>query len=88
MQVWRQVFEQIIVSLITFQLMMIGLMGLKGGLPQTLLTIPLPIITLLFRASWVPTFDDRQQVLSLRAATDLDKRDTVRAGVHPISLRP
>ncbi|KAK9811621.1 hypothetical protein WJX72_007134 [[Myrmecia] bisecta] len=74
-KVWRQVFEQIIVSLIIFQLMMIGLMGLKGGLPQTLLTLPLLLFTLLFRQSWVYTFDEQQQVLSLRAAADLDRRD-------------
>ena len=56
---------------------MLGLFLIKGGTIQTILTLPLPILTIsLWRSSDV-LFRPPQQRLSLEAAADLDRRDEV-----------
>jgi hypothetical protein len=48
-QIWRQAFDQIIVAVLIWQLLMIGLIGLKKAPTQAGLLVPLPIITIVFR---------------------------------------
>lgn len=48
-QIWRQAFDQIIVAVMIFQLLMIGLVGLKRAPIQAGCLVPLPIITIIFR---------------------------------------
>ena len=77
-QVWQEVSGQIYFSALTFQIIMLGLFLIKGGTIQTILTLPLPILTIsLWRSSDV-LFRPPQQRLSLEAAADLDQRDEVR----------
>ena len=78
MQVWQEVSGQIYFSALTFQIIMLGLFLIKGGAIQTILTLPLPILTIsLWRSSDV-LFRPPQQRLSLEAAADLDRRDEAR----------
>ena len=73
---------QIYFSALTFQIIMLGLFLIKGGTIQTILTLPLPILTIsLWRSSDV-LFRPPQQRLSLEAAADLDQRDEVRPLSH------
>ena len=75
---WQEVSGQIYFSALTFQIIMLGLFLIKGGAIQTILTLPLPILTIsLWRSSDV-LFRPPQQRLSLEAAADLDRRDEVR----------
>ncbi|KAK9859822.1 hypothetical protein WJX84_005942 [Apatococcus fuscideae] len=70
-KMWRQV----LLALFLFQLTMAGLMGSKGVLAQTILIVPLLFITL---AAWIISHSVLTQpakVISLRAATDLDRID-------------
>eukprot|EP00891_Asterochloris_glomerata_P001750 jgi/Astpho2/1750/Aster-04171 len=76
-KVWRQVFEQVLVSMLIFQLLMIGLCSLKTAPIQAGLLVPLLFLTVLFRQAAVGIFDKPQKVLSLRGAADLDKHDKV-----------
>ncbi|KAK9804434.1 hypothetical protein WJX72_012500 [[Myrmecia] bisecta] len=73
-KVWRQVFEQVIVAVMLFQLMMLGLLSIKQSF-AAVLVIPLPFITLLFRSTCSTLFRRPQQILSLRGAADLDRKD-------------
>ena len=76
-QMWMQVAEQVLVALFLFQLTMAGLMGSKGVLAQTICVVPLLFITV---AAWVVSHSLLTQparVISLRAATDLDRLDQV-----------
>ena len=56
---------------------MLGLFLIKGAPVQTLLTVPLPILTVLLWRSSDVLFRPPQQRLSLEAAADLDERDRV-----------
>lgn len=89
-QVWQEVAGQIYFAVLTFQIIMLGLFLIKGAAIITILTLPLPILTIsLWRSSDV-LFRPPQQRLSLEAAADLDQRDQVgslpckvfRAGAH------
>ena len=76
-QLWRQVAEQVLVALFLFQLTMAGLMGSKGVLAQTILIVPLLFITV---GAWLISHSvliQPARVISLRAATDLDRHDQV-----------
>lgn len=57
---------------------MLGLMLIKGALLQSLAILPLPLLSVIVWLSYSSMFGRSQRVLSLRAATDLDKRDRVR----------
>ena len=75
MQVWGQFFDHVMLAAFVFQIVMLGLMGLKGGVAQSLLLLPLPF---LWAAMWMASHDlfrRPMQMLSLRAATDMDKHD-------------
>ncbi|KAK9861196.1 hypothetical protein WJX84_002371 [Apatococcus fuscideae] len=74
-KMWRQVAEQVLAALFLFQLTMAGLMGSKGVLAQTILIVPLLFITV---GAWLISHSVLTQparVISLRAATDLDRHD-------------
>lgn len=58
------------------QLMMLGLMGLKK-FAYTALIFPLPVITFIFYKIAVNKFSRPLNVLSMRTASDLDKKDKV-----------
>ncbi|KAL0039508.1 hypothetical protein WJX77_000232 [Trebouxia sp. C0004] len=74
-KIWRQAFDQIIVAVLIWQLLMIGLIGLKKAPTQAGLLVPLPIITIVFRVIAGNLFMKPQSILSLRGAADLDKRE-------------
>lgn len=74
---WRKVFEQVAFALIAFQMIMVGLLLIKGALWQPLALLPLPFMSLFTWISYRTLFNRSQRVLSLRAATDLDRRDQV-----------
>ena len=76
-QVWQEVAGQIYFAALTFQIIMLGLFLIKGAPVQTLLTVPLPILTVLLWRSSDVLFRPPQQRLSLEAAADLDERDRV-----------
>lgn len=73
-KIWLQVFDHVIVALIFMQLLIIGLLGLKE-FPYVVLIIPLPLITLAFKYFTSSLFDKPLNILSLRAAADLDVHD-------------
>ena len=50
-QIWQQAFDQIIVAILIFQLLMIGLVGLKEAPIQAGLMAPLPFITIIYRSA-------------------------------------
>ena len=50
-QIWQQAFDQIIVAILIFQLLMIGLVGLKEAPIQAGLMAPLPFITVIYRSA-------------------------------------
>ena len=77
LQVWRKAFEQVSFAVIAFQMVMVGLMVIKRALRQPLAILPLPIISVVAWVSFKSMFGRSQRVLSLRAATDLDRRDQV-----------
>ena len=61
MQIWQQAFDQIIVAILIFQLLMIGLVGLKEAPIQAGLMAPLPFITLIYRLL-TPSFINSQEM--------------------------
>ncbi|KAK9806417.1 hypothetical protein WJX73_004348 [Symbiochloris irregularis] len=75
-QMWRQIFEQIIVGLLCFQVVMAALLGIKKSFSAILL-IPLIALTLVFRSACLNLFRRPLEVQSVRAAVDLDSYDRV-----------
>lgn len=51
MQIWQQAFDQIVVAILIWQLLMIGLVGLKEAPLQAALMAPLPFITIIYRSA-------------------------------------
>lgn len=85
LQVWQEVAGQFYFAVLTFQTIMFGLFLIKGAPIQTILTVPLPILTIsLWRSSDV-LFRPPQQRLSLEAGADLDQRDQVCALAHVLA---
>ena len=82
-QVWTMFFYQVIAALIIFQLSMLALLSLKQSVVPAILVIPLLPLTLLFMYFCSAIFKRPFQVLSLRAAVDLDEYRQVRL---PMSL--
>ncbi|KAL1916275.1 uncharacterized protein VTP21DRAFT_5892 [Calcarisporiella thermophila] len=56
---WRVIFNRFLMSIILFQLVMIGLMNLKGASLQSLVLAPLPILTILLKLICWRTFDSK-----------------------------
>ncbi|KAK9840790.1 hypothetical protein WJX81_004889 [Elliptochloris bilobata] len=82
-RIWTMFFYQVIVALIIFQLSMLALLFLKLSIVPAVLVIPLIPITLLFMLFCSAIFTRPFQVLSLRAAVDLDEyRQMMDHGAH------
>ncbi len=82
-QVWREVSGQVFFAVLTFQLVMVALLALKQAPIVALLAAPLPILTVALWRSAEVLFGPPQEVLSLEAAADLDRRDQVRQHFLP-----
>ncbi len=78
-QIWTMFFYQVIAALIIFQLAMLALLGIKIAVVPAILVIPLLPLTLLFAFFCSGVFTRPFQVLSLRAAVDLDEYRQARA---------
>ena len=76
-------FYQVIMALLLFQLCMLALLGLKIAVVPAILVVPLPFLTILFMFFCSAIFTRPFQVLSLRAAVDLDEYRQVRLHPHP-----
>lgn len=68
---------QIFFAVLTFQLVMVGLLLIKGAPVLALLAALLPVLTVSYWRAADVLFKMPQEVLSLEAAVDLDKRDQV-----------
>ena len=82
-QIWTMFFYQVVAALIIFQLSMLALLSLKQSVVPAILVIPLLPLTLLFMHFCSAIFKRPFQVLSLRAAVDLDEYRQV---LLPMSL--
>lgn len=56
---WRSVFNRVLTSAILFQIVMIGILNLKGGHIQSYALIPLPFLTLLYKYLCSRQFDTK-----------------------------
>ncbi|CAG8472360.1 10585_t:CDS:2 [Dentiscutata erythropus] len=56
---WRLVFNRIVISTIFWQLVMVGVMNLKGAGIQSIIIIPLPFLTILFKIICSRRFDQK-----------------------------
>jgi hypothetical protein len=56
---WRVVFNRVLASTILFQIVMIGVLNLKGGHLQSYILIPLPFLTLLYKYLCSRQFDQK-----------------------------
>ncbi|BDA46964.1 CSC1-like protein At4g02900 [Coccomyxa sp. Obi] len=77
-KVWREVQGQMFFAVLTFQLVMVALLGLKQAPVMALLAAPLPVLTVALWRSADVLFGPPQEVLSVEAAADLDHRDQER----------
>jgi hypothetical protein len=83
-QVWREVSGQVYFAVLTFQLVMVALLALKQAPIVALLAAPLPVLTVALWRSAEVLFGPPQEVLSLEAAADLDRRDQVWQPLDPL----
>lgn len=58
-QIWRLLFNRLLVSCVLFQVVMIGVLNLKSAHIPSLVVIPLPIVTILFKIICGRRFDPR-----------------------------
>jgi len=58
-QIWRLLFNRLLVSTVLFQLIMIGVLNLKSARIPSLAVAPLPLITILFKIICSRRFDNR-----------------------------
>eukprot|EP00884_Botryococcus_braunii_P018963 jgi/Botrbrau1/5750/Bobra.0134s0023.2 len=70
-QMWRQIFDQLVTCLFIFQLLLTALLGIKKSKAAILVAVLLPL-TLIVRSNILRVFERPLQVVSLRAAVDLD----------------
>ncbi|KAK9809699.1 hypothetical protein WJX73_006828 [Symbiochloris irregularis] len=73
-QLWKHVFEQIIVGLLWFQVIMIALLGIKQSY-AAILVAPTVLATFMVRSSCLTLFRRPLLVQSVHAAVDLDAYD-------------
>ncbi|GMH37685.1 hypothetical protein BSKO_05558 [Bryopsis sp. KO-2023] len=73
-KIWKEVFQQTLVGLLIMQLMMIGLLAVKK-FPYAVLVFPMPVVTVVFWRRMNSLFKEPLEVLSLRGAAELDRRD-------------
>ncbi|KAL7317681.1 hypothetical protein PS15m_004002 [Mucor circinelloides] len=58
-QIWRLLFNRLLVSTVLFQVIMIGVLNLKSARIPSLAVAPLPLITILFKIICSRRFDNR-----------------------------
>ena len=87
-QLWQQVFDHVMFSAIVFQIIMFGLMTLKGGLVRSLLTLPLPFLFAMLWATSKDIISKPLRVLSQRAATDMDQVDQKVSNLSSLGHQP
>ncbi|KAF9169968.1 hypothetical protein BGX20_009601 [Mortierella sp. AD010] len=58
-RLFRVIYNRIIVALVLFQIVMIGILNLKGAHKHSYATIPLPILTILFKIFLAKTYDPK-----------------------------
>jgi hypothetical protein len=58
-QIWRLLFNRLLVSCVLFQVVMIGVLNLKSARTSSLAVLPLPFITILFKLVCSRRFDSR-----------------------------
>ncbi|RUP43321.1 hypothetical protein BC936DRAFT_137342 [Jimgerdemannia flammicorona] len=58
-QIWRVVFNRLLASTILFQLVMLGVLNLKGGHWQSVALIPLPFVSFVFKMVCRSRFDSK-----------------------------
>ncbi|KAK9819826.1 hypothetical protein WJX72_002804 [[Myrmecia] bisecta] len=73
-KLWAQVFQHVITALVIFQIIMIGLLGIKKSGAAGICVV-LPILTVIFTIVNRKLFIQPQVILSMRGAADSDKRD-------------
>ncbi|KAG2182334.1 hypothetical protein INT43_007264 [Umbelopsis isabellina] len=61
-RMWRVVFNRVLASTILFQIVMIGVLNLKGGHLQSYTLIPLPFLTLLYKYLCSRQFDKKSDM--------------------------
>nr|CAG8564674.1 9253_t:CDS:10 [Entrophospora candida] len=78
---WRVIFNRVIVSMIMWQIAMIGVMNLKAARQQSIAIIPLIIITILFKIYCSRRYDSKihyyqpnTKELELSGSSDMHKR--------------
>ncbi|CAJ0828201.1 43_t:CDS:10 [Entrophospora sp. SA101] len=78
---WRVIFNRVIVSMIMWQIAMIGVMNLKAARQQSIAIIPLIIITILFKIycsrrydSKIHYYQPKTKELELSGSSDMHKR--------------
>ncbi|KAK9864573.1 hypothetical protein WJX84_004373 [Apatococcus fuscideae] len=81
-KMWLIVFPQVIASILIFHIMMIGLLAIKESF-SAILIIPLPFITLAFWWICKGLFKKPLEILSLRGAADLDRKDELEMELLP-----
>eukprot|EP00884_Botryococcus_braunii_P010053 jgi/Botrbrau1/19049/Bobra.0100s0073.2 len=74
-QLWRQIFEQIVASLLIFQIIMVFLLLIKKNFAAAIVVALVVGLSFIFRAACLTLFERPLQVLSIRAATDMDEAD-------------
>lgn len=72
-QVWPHVYDHVTVSAVAFQVVMAGLLFVKGGIVFLICLLPLPFIYIAMWASSHDLFRRPLNLLSLRAASDVDR---------------
>lgn len=72
-QLWPQVFDHVMISALAFQLVMAGLLFVKGGVIFLVFVLPLPFIYIAIWASAHDLFRRPLNLLSLRGAADIDR---------------
>lgn len=73
---WRQIFRQLITSMIIFQCIMIALLAIKEIIAPPLIVLPLPFLTIIYAKVVSHTFFPPMETLSMLAAS---KRDAIDA---------
>ncbi|KAK9852109.1 hypothetical protein WJX84_005426 [Apatococcus fuscideae] len=75
-KLWLQIFPQVLTGVLIFHIMMIGLLAIKESY-ATIILIPLPFIAIAFWLVCNRLFSRPLQILSLKGAADLDRKDEV-----------
>ncbi|ORX55060.1 DUF221-domain-containing protein [Hesseltinella vesiculosa] len=90
-QMWRILFNRLLVSVILFQVVMIGILKLKSANVPSFVCVPLPILTLLFKFYCLRRLDPHVYYIQPRSADGKNEEydiDTKRVSYGPESALP